>query len=67
MTLQKAMDLKPFRLISELMDMGIFASMNQSIEDPTAIVIAKKHGFNLDIRHRGRTAAAQEKRGRKKA
>ena len=57
----KAMDLKPFRLISELMDMGIFASMNQSIEDPTAIVIAKKHGFNLDIRHRGEQQQPKKK------
>lgn len=47
--------LKPFRLISELMEMGIFASMNQPIEEDTALKIAKKHGFELDIRHRGET------------
>lgn len=57
----KAMDLKPFRLISELMDMGIFASMNQSLEDATAIVIAKKHGFDLDIRHRGEQQQPKKK------
>ena len=28
--------LKPFKLISELMEMGIFASMNQTIEESTA-------------------------------
>ncbi|MBE6414489.1 MAG: translation initiation factor IF-2 [Verrucomicrobiaceae bacterium] len=49
----KSMDVKPFRLISELMDMGIFASMNQAIEESTAIEIAKRHGFNLDIKRRG--------------
>ncbi|MBO5254991.1 MAG: translation initiation factor IF-2 N-terminal domain-containing protein, partial [Opitutales bacterium] len=63
----KSMDVKPFRLISELMDMGIFASMNQAIEESTAIEIAKRHGFNLDIKRRGeqqqqQLAAAAKKR-----
>ncbi len=63
----KSIDVKPFRLISELMDMGIFASMNQSIEENIAIRIAERHGFELDIRHRGeqqqqQLAAAAAKR-----
>ena len=62
----KAMDLKPFRLISELMDMGIFASMNQSLEDATAIVIARKHGFDLDIRYRGEQQQPKKKEAAKK-
>ncbi len=45
--------LKPFRLISELMEKGIFASMNQVIEEDIAQLIAQKHGYKLDIRHRG--------------
>ncbi len=49
----KMMDVKPFKLISELMDMGLFASMNQAIEEATALEIAKRHGFNLDIKRRG--------------
>ncbi|MBO6101890.1 MAG: translation initiation factor IF-2 [Opitutales bacterium] len=66
----KAMDLKSFRLISELMDMGIFASMNLSIEEDVARKIAARHGFELDIKHRGETQArqlqaAQEKLARK--
>ncbi len=48
----RLMGLKPFRLISELMDMGIFASMNQSIEESLAVKIAERHGFELDIRRR---------------
>lgn len=56
----KAMDLKSFRLISELMDMGIFASMNQTIEEDIAIKIAERHGFELDIRHRGEQQARQQ-------
>ncbi len=45
--------LKPFKLISELMEMGIFASMNQTIDESTAIAVAKCHGFELEIHHRG--------------
>jgi translation initiation factor IF-2 len=48
--------LKPFQLISELMEMGIFASMNQSIEEDVAQQIASTKGFELDIRHRGEKA-----------
>ena len=50
-------EVKPFKLISELMEMGIFASMNQTIEEPIAIQIAKRHGFKLEIHHRGETQA----------
>ena len=46
-------ELKPFKLISELMEMGIFASMNQTIEESVAIELAKRHGFILEIHHRG--------------
>ena len=45
--------LKPFKLISELMEMGIFASMNQTIEEDTAQTLATRHGFVLEIHHRG--------------
>ena len=63
----KAIDVKPFRLIYELLDMGIFASMNQAIEEPIAIKIAQNHGVELDIKHRGeqqqqQLAAAAAKR-----
>ncbi len=52
-----ALGLKPFKLISELMEMSIFASMNQSIDEPVANKLAEKHGFLLDIKHRGEAAA----------
>jgi len=52
-----ALGLKPFKLISELMEMSIFASMNQSIDEPVATKLAEKHGFLLDIKHRGEAAA----------
>jgi translation initiation factor IF-2 len=52
-----ALGLKPFKLISELMEMSIFASMNQSIDEAVATKVGEKHGFLLDIKHRGETAA----------
>ncbi|MDP2138664.1 MAG: translation initiation factor IF-2 [Candidatus Didemnitutus sp.] len=53
-----ALGLKPFKLISELMEMSIFASMNQSIDEAVAVKLAEKHGFLLDIKHRGDTQPA---------
>jgi translation initiation factor IF-2 len=50
-----ALGLKPFKLISELMEMSIFASMNQSIDETVATKLAEKHGFLLEIKHRGET------------
>ena len=51
--------LKPFKLISELMEMGIFASMNQTIEETLAQRIAENHGFTLEIHHRGQIQGEQ--------
>ena len=48
--------LKPFKLISELMEMGIFASMNQTIEENIAVQLANRHGFELEVHHRGEQA-----------
>jgi len=58
--------LKPFQLISELMEMGIFASMNQSIEEEVAREIAKTKGFDLEIKHRGEKAETVEKKVKEK-
>ena len=54
--------LKPFQLISELMEMGIFASMNQAIEEDVARRVAKVKGFELEIKHRGENAETAEKK-----
>jgi len=62
-----ALGIKPFKLISELMEMSIFASMNQAIDETVATRLAEKHGFLLDIKHRGDTqpAAADPKQEEK--
>jgi len=49
--------LKPFRLISELMEMSIFASMNSVLDEEVAVKVAEKHGVLLEIRHRGEEKA----------
>ena len=51
--------LRPFKLISELMEFGIFASINQSIDETVAAKVAEKHGFLLEIKHRGEAAQQQ--------
>ena len=53
-----AIGVKPFRLISELMEMGIFGSLNQAIDEVVAGKVAEKHGFMLEVKHRGETAPA---------
>ncbi|HTX66982.1 MAG TPA: translation initiation factor IF-2 [Opitutaceae bacterium] len=52
-----ALGLKPFKLTGELMEMGIFAGMNQSIEESVAMKIAERHGCLLEIKHRGEAVA----------
>ena len=58
--------MKPFRLISELMEMGIFSSMNQTIEEDIAAKIADQHGFVLDVRHRGEGTVTKESQAKTK-
>lgn len=53
---------KPFKLISSLMEMGIFASMNQILEPELAMKIAEKFGVMLEIKHRGDTKAEPPKK-----
>jgi translation initiation factor IF-2 len=50
--LSSILNVKPFRLISELMHMGIFASMNQVIDENLAQQIAEKYGVELVLKHR---------------
>ena len=44
------------------MEMGIFASMNQAIEEDVARRVAKVKGFELEIKHRGEKAETAEKK-----
>ena len=60
-----ALGLRPFQLISELMQMGIFASITQSIEETVAVKVAEKHGFILEIKHRNDPALQQQAQSQK--
>ena len=42
------MALKPFQLIHDLMEMNIFASINQSIETEIAIKVCARHGYTFE-------------------
>ena len=57
--------MKPFKLISELMEKGIFASMNQTIDEEVAVKIAENHGFLLEIHHRGEMTPEPQKKEEK--
>ena len=39
---------KPFQLIADLMGMGVFANVNQLLEESVAIRICAKHGFRFE-------------------
>jgi translation initiation factor IF-2 len=56
------LNLRPFKLISELMEMGFFAAMGQSIDEAVATRIARKHGIALDVRHRGESGQQPAKK-----
>ncbi len=53
-----ALGLRPFKLISELNQAGGFASMNTTIDEAVAVKVAEKHGFMLEIKHRGEAQKA---------
>jgi translation initiation factor IF-2 len=48
-TLATQMNVKPFQLISKLMSMNIFASMNQEIDISVAQSVAEKFGYALEL------------------
>ena len=60
-----ALGMRPFQLISELMQMGIFAAITQSLDETVAAKLAEKHGFILEVKHRGDPAAAQAQKEKK--
>jgi translation initiation factor IF-2 len=47
------MSVKPFQLISDLMQLKILVSINQPVEPEIARKICEKHGFKLELERRG--------------
>ncbi len=45
---------KPFQLIADLMELGVFANVNQSIDEEVAQKICAKYGFRFEVEKRER-------------
>ncbi|HEY6168206.1 MAG TPA: translation initiation factor IF-2 [Verrucomicrobiae bacterium] len=45
---------KPFKLIADLMELGVFANVNQAIDEPIAQRIAGKYGFRFEVEKRAK-------------
>jgi translation initiation factor IF-2 len=45
---------KPFKIIADLMEAGVFASVNQAIDDKVAQRICAKYGFRFEVEKRER-------------
>ncbi|MDR3273776.1 MAG: translation initiation factor IF-2 [Puniceicoccales bacterium] len=59
------MDVKPFQLISKLMSMNVFASMNQTLDPAVAQRVAEKFGFELEIKQREQRSETETKQKQK--
>ncbi len=46
---------KPFQLIADLMEMGVFANVNQTIDEAIATRLCAKHGVKFEIERKIRT------------
>lgn len=45
---------KPFKIIADLMELGVFANVNQAIEEAIAQKICAKYGFKFEVEKRER-------------
>jgi translation initiation factor IF-2 len=45
---------KPFQLIADLMELGVFANVNQAIEEEVAKKVCAKYGFRFEVERRER-------------
>ncbi len=52
--LAEQMKLKPFKVIADLMELGVFANVNQAIDEATAQKVAAKNGFKFEVEKRER-------------
>jgi translation initiation factor IF-2 len=52
--LAEQMKLKPFKIIADLMEIGVFANVNQAIDEATAQKVCAKNGFKFEVEKRER-------------
>jgi translation initiation factor IF-2 len=55
-TLAEQLKRKPFQLIADLMELNVFATVNQSIEETVAQKLCAKYGFRFEVEKRERGA-----------
>jgi translation initiation factor IF-2 len=58
--LAQQIGLKPFQVISDLMEMNIFAAINHTIEPDVASTICKKHGYVFEVEKREKGAGVHK-------
>jgi translation initiation factor IF-2 len=51
---------KPFKIIADLMETGVFASVNQSIDEKIAQKICAKYGYRFEVEKRERGSGVHE-------
>ena len=56
-----ALNLKPFQVIGNLMELNKVVSVTSVIEEADARKVAERHGYTLEIRHRGEGVQAVKK------
>ena len=56
-----ALNLKPFQVIGNLMELNKVVSVSSVIEEADARKVAERHGYTLEIRHRGEGAQPVKK------
>ncbi|MBX3747091.1 MAG: translation initiation factor IF-2 [Verrucomicrobiae bacterium] len=50
------MGIKAYRLLHDLMELGVFANLNQAIDEKVAQFIAARHGFRFEVERREKGA-----------
>lgn len=48
------MAIKPFKLIADLMELGVFANVNQAVDDGIAKRVCAKYGFKFEVEKRSK-------------
>ena len=54
--LAERLGLKPFQLIADLMGIGVFATVTQTVEETAAIKVCAKHGVKFEVEKREKGA-----------
>ncbi len=52
--LAEALKQKPFKIIADLMEAGVFATVNQAIEEKTAVQVCAKYGVKFEVEKRAK-------------